>query len=267
MSSDNTFRLHGAPPFTLAVIHGGPGAPGSVSSLARALSRTRGVIEPFQRAHSLRGQVEELRTELESHAAFPLVLIGHSWGAWLSWLFAAAYPGSVSKLILVSSPAFDPSFLGELETRRLAALAPDEKTEYLRLADALKSPSAESSRQLHRLGELARKADNVCVDDTPENRDEIISCDGDQYRQVWGEAARMRQTGELLDAASAIRCPVCVIHGFEDTTPMEGVVRPLRSLIDDLSVYEIPKAGHYPWKERYGKDRFFEVLEFEIGLQ
>lgn len=43
-------RTHGKPPFRVAVLHGGPGAPGYMAPVARALSVTAGVIEPLQTA-------------------------------------------------------------------------------------------------------------------------------------------------------------------------------------------------------------------------
>ena len=264
MTVEMTYRLHGAFPYRVAVIHGGPGAPGTVSSLARKLGCSRGVIEPFQTAHSVRGQIAELHEQLGSHADPPVVLIGHSWGAWLSWLFAAEYPSCVSRLILAACPAFDPSYLPEMQSRRLAKLSSAERDEYLSLVELLQNPSSESSSRLSRLGELARKADHVCIDDTDENREDPVAVDGEGYRQVWGEASRMRETGEILSFASSIRCPVCVIHGLEDSTPIEGVVRPIEPLLPGLSVHGIPRAGHYPWKERYASELFYDVLDREI---
>ena len=58
------FRTYGTGPFALAVIHGGPGAPGEVAPVARELACERGVLEPLQAAASLEGQVEELRAIL-----------------------------------------------------------------------------------------------------------------------------------------------------------------------------------------------------------
>ena len=43
-------RLYGSAPFNIAVIHGGPGAPGEMAPVARELSSLRGVLEPLQTA-------------------------------------------------------------------------------------------------------------------------------------------------------------------------------------------------------------------------
>jgi pimeloyl-ACP methyl ester carboxylesterase len=99
-------RRYGTPPFRVAVVHGGPGAPGSVAAVARELARDHGVLAPLQTAHSLVGQVEELGAVLTRAASRPVGLIGHSWGAWLAALLAARRPALVGKLILVGSGAF-----------------------------------------------------------------------------------------------------------------------------------------------------------------
>ena len=54
-------RKYGHSPYTVAVVHGGPGAPGEMAPVARELSSITGVLEPLQTKYSLEGQVQELR--------------------------------------------------------------------------------------------------------------------------------------------------------------------------------------------------------------
>src|SRR3990172_8273086 len=96
-------RKYGNKPYNIAVIHGGPGAPGEVAPVARELASNRGILEPFQAADTCEGQVQELKAILEENATLPLTLVGHSWGAILSFILAARYPALVKKLIMVSS--------------------------------------------------------------------------------------------------------------------------------------------------------------------
>lgn len=65
-------------PFSVVLVHGGPGAPGEMGPVARELSVLRGVLEPFQSADSVAGQVRELAAQLHEHAALPAVLIGYT---------------------------------------------------------------------------------------------------------------------------------------------------------------------------------------------
>ena len=44
----NKFRLYGKSPFDVVVVHGGPGAGGEMSPVARELASERGVLEPLQ---------------------------------------------------------------------------------------------------------------------------------------------------------------------------------------------------------------------------
>src|SRR5215217_6631121 len=75
-------RKHGSEPFRVVVVHGGPGAAGEMGPVAQRLGHARGVLEPMQSATTVYGQVDELRMAVESLSAPPVVLIGHSWGAW-----------------------------------------------------------------------------------------------------------------------------------------------------------------------------------------
>jgi hypothetical protein len=52
-------RKYGKAPYKIAVIHGGPGAGGEMAPIARELASDWGVLEPFQTATSLEGQIEE----------------------------------------------------------------------------------------------------------------------------------------------------------------------------------------------------------------
>ncbi len=67
-------RKYGEPPFTVAAIDGGPGAPGQMAPVARELSVRWGVLEPLQTATSLEGQVQELRRVLEENGELPVTL-------------------------------------------------------------------------------------------------------------------------------------------------------------------------------------------------
>jgi translation elongation factor EF-4 len=54
-------RKYGSAPYRVAVVHGGPGAPGSVAAVARELAKGCGILEPLQTATTVAGQVDELR--------------------------------------------------------------------------------------------------------------------------------------------------------------------------------------------------------------
>ncbi len=49
----NNPRKYGSKPYNVAIIHGGPGAPGEMTPLAQELSGDFGIIEPLQTAKKM----------------------------------------------------------------------------------------------------------------------------------------------------------------------------------------------------------------------
>ncbi len=258
-------RFYGTPPFNTVVVHGGPGAGGEMAPVARHLARQRGVLEPIQTATSLTGQVEELLAVLRGRADAPAVLIGFSWGAWLSYVLAARYPSPVKKLILVGSPPFEESLAAQLRRRRLERLEREEREEFQAVARALKDPDPEAPDELlARLGTLASKADQY--DPILETADDFEPCGPSAaiFRGVWTEAAELRRSGELLHLGREIRCPVIAIHGDYDPHPAEGVREPLATVLSRFRFILLEGCGHKPWIERRARDEFFAALEAAI---
>lgn len=257
-----TVRKWGHRPYSIAVIHGGPGAPGEVAPVARELSAFAGVLEPFQTQTTLDGQVQELRAVLEEDAMVPVTLIGFSWGAFLSWMTASRYPDLVRRLILVSSPPFDESFTGSIIQTRLGRLSAAERTEAMALIARMDDPAfKEKDAALARLGVLLSHAD-AC--DPVSYEDEAFHSQYDVFRGVWDQACELRRNGVLVQMARAIRCPVIAIHGDYDPHPAKGVDEPLSRECPDFRFILLPKCGHRPWIERYASDAFYEALVKEI---
>lgn len=256
------FRRYGTAPFTLAVIHGGPGAPGQVAPVARELARERGVLEPLQSATSLEGQVDELRAVLEANADLPVSLVGHSWGAMLGFIFSARHPDFVNKLILVGSAPFEEHYASGIGERRLSRLSEDEREEVRLLSAVLDDPTnRDASTALARLGLLFTKADAY----DPVTLDtELLEVQGELYQRVWQEARELRANGDLLKLGRGIRCPVVAIHGDYDSHPPEGVRGPLSTVLEDFRFMLLEHCGHVPWIERRARDEFFGVLRDEL---
>lgn len=262
------FRKYGNGPFPVAIIHGGPGAAGEVAPLARKLGETRRVLEPIQTAKTLDGQVEELRLVVERNATKPVVLIGHSWGAWLSSLVTARYPELVGKLILVGSGPFEEKYVPLIAENRLRRLSQEEREEYLHLVEMLNTSQAlDSAVSLSHLGKLAHKADSYDPIEMPKDTTALDFVDdpGEIYQGVWPEAARLRETGELLRLTLTITCPVVAIHGDCDPHPAEGIQEPLAAHLKDFRMVILEKCGHTPWCERHAMERFYEILEQELS--
>ncbi|MBC8276101.1 MAG: alpha/beta hydrolase [Chloroflexi bacterium] len=255
-------RLYGNKPFNVAVIHGGPGAPGEMAPVARELSSVRGVLEPLQTAASLEGQVRELRTVLKQNGDLPVTLIGWSWGAMLSFIFAARYPSFVAKLILISSGAYEEEYAADIMNTRLSRLGEEGRAEALSLIEILNDPATEDKNTpMARLGKLISKADSY--DPLPYDS-EVLECQYDIYQNVWKQASELRSSGKLLELGKKIQCPVVAIHGDYDPHPSQGVKGPLSGVVKDFRFILLENCGHHPWLERAARDRFYSILKNEV---
>lgn len=262
MMIKTNLRIHGKPPFSVAVLHGGPGASGGMAPLADELARCRGVLEPLQTASSIAGLVAELKALLEETAELPITLAGHSWGAWLGFIFAARHPHIVKKLILISSGGFEEKYAAVTQETRLSRLSEADREEVKGLLEIFRKPSSKSNNgDFARLGALFSRAGSY--DPLPQEPS-VVDFSLDIYKQVWKEATELRRSGKLLDLGKKIRAPVVAIHGDYDAHPFEGVKMPLSTVLADFRFILLAKCGHKPWIERQARDRFFALLEEEL---
>ncbi len=251
-------RTYGNKPFKAAVIHGGPGASGEMAPVAKKLSLTYGVLEPLQTAKTIKGQIEELKTIIEENAEFPITLIGFSWGAFLSILFAAEHPKFVKKLILVGSSGFEEKYAFQTQETRFSRLTEDEKDKLEFLSQILNdSNSGKKNEAFCRLGKIVSKVDSY---DPIIDKTETINCNFDIYKNVWKEATELRKSGKLLKITKKIKCPVVVIHGDFDSHPAKGIQKPLSENINNFRFILLKNCGHKPWMERQAIDRFYEIV-------
>jgi pimeloyl-ACP methyl ester carboxylesterase len=257
-------RTYGKRPFSVAVIHGGPGAPGEMAPVARELSSICGILEPLQTATTLEGQVEELKTVLEDSGHLPVTLIGFSWGAMLGFILAAGHPSLVGKLVLIGSGAYEARYAEGIMEMRLGRLDEEKRKEALSLMTALNDPAAPDKNTLMaRLGELISEADSY--DPLPHDS-EVLEGQYDLHVRVWEQASELRRSGKLLELGRSIQCPVVAIHGDYDPHVPEGVRDPLSRVLGDFRFILLEKCGHRPWTERNARERFYSVLRSELRL-
>jgi pimeloyl-ACP methyl ester carboxylesterase len=255
-------RKYGEVPFNVAVIHGGPGAPGDMAPVARELASGWGILEPLQTAASLEGQVQELKTVLEQDGDLPVTLIGFSWGAWLSFIFAADHPASVEKLILVGSGGYEARYAAGIHETRLNRLSEEDRTEVQSLIKVLDDPAAgDKSAAFARFGALFSKADAY---DPMGYESEVIEYQAGIFESVWKDAAELRRSGRLLELGKRIQCPVVAIHGDYDPHPAEGVQKPLSAILKSFRFVLLKNCGHMPWIERQARDEFYRILKEEL---
>ncbi|MBN1182911.1 MAG: alpha/beta hydrolase [Bacteroidales bacterium] len=258
----HNYRLYGRSIIEIIVLHGGPGAPGNVAPLARELSKKWGVLEPFQNAGNVIGQIQELHEMICEKCNKPIVLIGHSWGAWLAFMFSGIYPDKIKKLILIGAGPFEEHYATDILETRLKRMTEKERDFAVKLMDSMQyGGNSKDVATFEKFGKFMSRADAY---DRIYEENEIVEYQPDIFYKVWSEAIILRRTGILLQYGEKISCPVVAIHGDYDPHPADGVRYPLSNVIKDFTFLVIEKCGHEPWNERQAKDLFFNTLIEQI---
>ncbi len=255
-------RIYGKAPRNIVTIHGGPGAAGEMTPVSNELADEYGVLEPFQTEKSIEGQIKELKDILDQNGKPPFILIGFSWGAWLSFIFASRHSTILRKLIIIGSGPFEEKYKEELHKNRLSRLNDKEKKQLELLPAALNDPSfRKRNHAFAEFGKLFSKIDNLAAID---HASDTIDFNVDIYQSVWPEAAELRKSGKLLSLGKDVKCPVVAIHGDYDPHPAKGVSQPLNNVLRDFKFILIKKCGHKPWMEQFAKNKFYKILKEEL---
>jgi len=245
------------------MIHGGPGAPGGIAPIARNISNRFGVLEPFQTKKSIEELVSELLLSINRFAKTPVILLGHSWGAWLAVIFAARYPKLVKKLLLIGAGSFESKYNTDMMKTRMNRLSDNQKSEAEEILQELNRESNNNSVKLFsKFGKLMASADSYKRIPTKE---EVLEYQPDIFKLVWKEAKSLRGSGKLVKMLGSIKCPVTAIHGTYDPHPIKGVEGPLSLNIDNFIMHKLEKCGHYPWIEEFAQDKFYKILYDELN--
>jgi pimeloyl-ACP methyl ester carboxylesterase len=250
-------REYGTSGPLVVVLHGGPGAPGYLAPVARALGAAFRVLEPYQRSSggeplTVARHVADLHELITSRAERP-ALVGHSWGAMLALAYSARHPGNVAALALVGCGTFDRESRERLESIRRERTDDALRRRLERLPDEIPDPD-------ERLRATARLTLGLYSHDLVEEGLEIDSCDARAFRESWQDMLRMQDEGVYPAAFAAIEAPVILLHGAVDPHPGRMIRATLVRHIRHLEYYEWANCGHYPWLEKSVRDEFFDVL-------
>jgi pimeloyl-ACP methyl ester carboxylesterase len=251
-------RCHGKEGKTVALLHGGPGAPGSLLPLAGVLKERFCVMEPFQRGSGSSPLTVETHVEdfhelvLSACHGKPVAVVGHSWGAMLGLVAASAYPEDVRSLVLVGCGTFD------AQSRSMMAKVLEGRTngDLREKAGALKREIGDRDERMKQYAALVAPLYSF----DPEGSGEPLACDGRAFEETWNDMLRLQGEGVYPAAFSAIRCPVLMLHGSWDPHPGWMIRDSLLPHIPQLEYVEMEECGHTPWRERRVRDRFFSLL-------
>ncbi|MBQ7774610.1 MAG: alpha/beta hydrolase [Lachnospiraceae bacterium] len=248
-------RLYGKAPYKIVLVHGGPGAIGSLKGFAQELNELSqiGVMEAIQSKYSIAELIEELYNQIMDNCWDKVSLVGHSWGAWLVALFAEKYPELVAHVILVGSGPLEDKYVAEIGKRRLENLSEEDSAIFKRLVN-----NQATDADMEKIPKVFEKSDNYCLENRELHRADKI--DSEMHNSIWGEAAKLRTNGELLKAFKQIKSNIVLIQGENDPHPVRGLTIPLKENAIGCETYILEKCGHSPFMEKYAKESFYKIL-------
>lgn len=248
-------RLYGKAPYKIVLVHGGPGAIGSLKGFAQELNTLSqiGVVEAIQSKYSIAELIDELYKQISENCNEKVSLIGHSWGAWLVALFAEKYPELIERIILVGSGPLEDKYVAEIGTRRFENLSEEDSAIFQRLIN-----NQATDEDMAKIPKVFEKSDNYCL----ENRDmhKADKTDSQMHNIIWEEAAKLRTTGKLLSSFKNIKNKIVLIQGETDPHPAKGIIIPLQENGVECETYILEKCGHSPFMEKYAKEDFYKIL-------
>jgi pimeloyl-ACP methyl ester carboxylesterase len=253
-------RKHGKSGPTIVLLHGGPGAPGSVTSLATALASDFKVLEPFQR----RSENEALSVErhcLDLAAVWPekMLLVGWSWGAMLALSFASRYPERAAAVVLIGCGTYD-SESREIYQQKLHRRLGSTGISRLKAIQRRIASEVDRETRDRLFGELARivsRAQSFATNPIDEGNFQV---DSRGHEETWQDVLRLQDEGVEPAKFRAIKAPVLMLHGDDDPHPGEATRDVLRRYIAHLEYVGFARGGHAPWLEPHVRDLFLRTL-------
>jgi pimeloyl-ACP methyl ester carboxylesterase len=251
-------REYGTRGPSVILLHGGPGAPGYLAPVARALADSFQVLEPWQRGSgdkrlTVARHVADLHALIARGGGVRPTLAGHSWGAMLALAYAAAHPGHVAALVLIGCGTFD-----VVARERMQELRAQRMDDIMRQRlEHLPEEFPDVNERLRVRGNLSLVLDSY----EPITRElELGPCDARAHQESWQDMLRLQEEGVYPAAFAAITAPVLMLHGAVDPHPGPLIRASLTPYLPQLEYREWERCGHYPWLERAVQDKFFAVL-------
>lgn len=248
-------RLYGKEPYRVVLVHGGPGAIGSLKGFSEEFSELSklGVVEAIQSKYSIAELIEELYCQIKDNCTSKVSLIGHSWGAWLVAIFAEKYPELIKSVILIGCGPLEDQYVSEIGSRRLQNLTDEDSAIFQRLIS-----NQATDEDMEKIPRILDKSDNYCLENREKHRAD--KADSEMHNKVWSEAAKLRTSGELLASFKNIKSKLYLIQGELDPHPVKGVTLPLQNNNIPCETYILEKCGHSPFMEKYAKEEFYKIL-------
>jgi proline iminopeptidase len=267
------YRVVGAAPDTLVVLHGGPGF--TLDYLADDLlplaerhtlifydQRGTGRSSLVGDSAALDGQrfAEDLEAVRRHFRLERVALLGHSWGAGVAALYAGRYPDRIGRLIIVGGIPLQRSLLTSAFDALAAGRDSGTRRQMQQWREArLANPGdAAACRAYYVLwftpffvdtAAAGRSKGDFCAGSAESLRNKVQSVD----------RFTMASLGEWdwRPAVGNLKAPVLVIHGTRDVLPLEGA-RAWATVAPDGKLLLLEDVGHFPYLETPA--RFFAAI-------
>ncbi len=232
----------------VVMVHGFPDYSGSWSQLMPALSDSYRVAAMDTRGYNLSDQPEDaaayampnlvadVAAVIKAEGRDSATVIGHDWGAAISWNFAFTHPEMLDRLVILSVP-HPTSFAAEMADPN------SKQNENAAYARNFQQPGSENNLTAEGLAGWVQD---------PEMKPKYVEAFGRSSFAGMMNYYRMNYpSGDNLPAADApppppIDVPVLVIHGMKDTALLSsGHNNTWEHISKDTSMLMVPDAGHF----------------------
>jgi proline iminopeptidase len=262
------YRIIGHGADTIIAIHGGPGLDHeSIFGDFAVLGEHHTVIFYDQRGGGkstlpadtstlvAKRQVQDL-DELRKHFGLARVtLVAHSYGPLLAASYAIAHPGNVKRMVFFGPvPPRRGDFWQRYAKNLNARLDSTQRAQMTKASRVMTSPTGDTRQGCRDYWAIATRPRLAEPDRTmPLIKSDLCATDpaGIRYGNTTSNRVIMNSYGDwdLRAQLRTLRVPTLVVHGEEETIPMDLVEEWVTSL-PQARLFKVPRAAHFTYAER-----------------
>jgi len=198
--------------------------------------------------------IEEIRKEL---GLDKIILIGHSWGAFLAMNYAIAHPETVNKLILLSSMPASKEEFDQFITVIMGRLAPIHKElEEIEGSDAYKSGDPDTVEKQMKTVFSPYFYDQTDVSKVNFRLTQSAFLSGSKVFSLLCEEVFFKPF-DLYPELASVKAPTLVVHGDYDPIP-SAFAEHIANTMPNARFVKIENCGHFSYAEK--PDATFKAL-------
>jgi proline iminopeptidase len=270
------YRMVGAGPEVLVMIHGGPGMDmGYMVPDFRPLAERHRLLFYDQRGggrsellpddptlYTMARHVADLEALRRQFGLERMTLVAHSFGPAIAASYAMTHPERVARMIFIGPVS---PHAGDLWTRYGASidsrLTPDERVELAKLEAAMVR-GADPVQACRAYWAIAVKPRVARPELASRVTGDFCGAGAEAIRSGMGVAAPHTQASlgewDFRPGLAAVAAPTLIIHGEADAIPMD-LVEAWTAAMPDAKLVKISGASHFPYVER--PDLVWPVIE------